>query len=454
MKIYSKLLAALALVPFMAGLTSCGEDHADYSAAQKLANAQVYFDAEVPQTVELNKEANSFDVTLHRVKTDGELTVELNTTQSEESTTQLNVPASVTFPDGESEVTFTVTYNPETIEFEDKNNVTIAIGDETYTTPYGFSAYEFTAYIPEPWTEWCYKKSEFEEQEGQGDFPLSDEGKGDYTYGGIYFDGDDPGLPVSFRQNKLNPLQGQFKIEHWGSNVDLILPAEWDEENQYWRIYVPQTYIGAKYQGEYEIYVGDYIAYYEYIGRGKLSWDILKRNGLESYYDPATGKFTLYVLYYLELGGFGEGNEYFQVGGFYVPDNSVTAKYAGVLTTPSEESQAVVDFTLGKDVASAKYVLTAASVSEIDAAMSLIEGEVAGTEVAESGRYFIPLTEDGKYRVTIVSYDAEGEAQEYASCAFEFAKGGSLWESIGMVMLKKLGNGLLHLVLMTLQPIL
>ena len=431
MKIFSKFASALMVLPLLAALTAC-ESEAEYTPAEQLNTAQVYFGNNLPAAQDLDIESTSFDVPIYRANTKGELTVALQNRQNPASTTQLNVPASVTFADGESTALITITYDPSTIEYNDPNRDTISIADAQYTTPYGDTEYRFAAQIPEPWTDWVSTPGAFAAQGGTGNFPLGSAGTGDYVYSDAFFGpGDDPDLPVAFRQNKLNPLQGEFKISHWGYDVDLIMPAEWDADENYWRLYVPTTFTGYNHSSYGEVYVGDYIAWYDYTGRDPLTWEVLKRNDLESTYDPATGLFSLFVRYYVSAGVFGEGRETFQVHGFYVPDYSVVPTYLGILTDANSVPYAQIDIAFGTDVEKAVAYVVAADADAAAVADALAAGEVEGVELV-AGTNNIPVGDlTGELQVVVASV-VDGAAAYSDAVKFEYYGGGkNPWTKLG-----------------------
>ena len=76
MKIYNKITMALAALTAMVGLASCSSSD-DYEMAGKPDNAQVYFSSEMKTDFNLEEGQNSIDVEVRRVKTDGDLTVEV-----------------------------------------------------------------------------------------------------------------------------------------------------------------------------------------------------------------------------------------------------------------------------------------------------------------------------------------------------------------------------------------
>ena len=441
MKIFNKLATALMALPLLAGLTACHDDHAEYTPAEKLSTYQVYFPTSLAQSVALQADATTFDVELDRVKTDGELTVQLVTTQSEESTAQVTVPTSVTFADGESKVIFPVTYAPESIEYDDANQVTISIADSSYTTPYGSSQYSFSAVMNAPWKS--LGKAKFLDA---------------FIYDDVtYFD-------VEIQQNELDP--DHFRLVHpydemmkKGGYIDdgyykagpdeyfdfYILRKGWSlfdvEATQrdyvYWNdvrtgYYISDYDDGSSTDGEvYAMFPGRFTSL-----RSEDAWQF---NTVVEYFEDGVTPAEIIMAPYYYIFGVGGWNRTTSEGiirilfpGYVKADYEVTATYAGVLKTPAEANQAVVDFTLSEDIASAKYAMTAASVSEEEAAAAIESGELEAVEITTDSREYIDLEEDGKYRVTIVGFNAEGEAKATASCVFEFTKGESPWQSLGM----------------------
>lgn len=429
MKIFNKFAAALMALPLMAGLTACHDDHAEYTPADRLANAQVYFPTTLPTEVILTNEGTSFDVELDRVNVKDELTVLLVTTQNEESTAKVNVPASVTFPAGESKVVFPVTYNGENAKFDDFNNVVITIADSTYTTPYGESFYAFSAGVPAPW-----------------------ENIGNAIYRedmvSHWFGVENLEYEVPIQKNSL--VEGLYRLVNpYGKYYPYNAEADYDASAMsYWVIHAEDP--------EY-VWLEPHISTMDW-GYGAFGFSsivgmwIANGNTLEDVKaarPDAFGKLEDGVITFPTAQTLIISMADYQGGGWYYAndnglfaialpgaslinyDYTAEAVYAGLLKTPAETYQGVVDLTLGADVANAKYAMTSADVSEEEAAAAIVAGELEAEEITESSRVYLPVEEEGKYRVTVVTFDAEGEAQESASCVFEFEKGGSSWESLG-----------------------
>ncbi len=416
-------------LPLLAGLTACHDDHAEYSPAEKLANAQVYFPTTLPTDVVLTNDGTSFNVEIDRVNTAEDLTVQLITTQNEESTAKVNVPASVTFPAGESKVIFPVTYNGENAVFDDFNNVVISIADSSYTTPYGESFYAFSAGVPAPW-----------------------ESIGNAIYRedmvSHWFGVENLEYNVPIQKNSL--VEGLYRLVNpYGKYYPYNAEADYDASAMsYWVIHAEDpeyVWLEPHYStmdwnyGKFSFssVVGLWIANGNTLEEVKAA-----RPEMFGKLEDGVITFPTAQTLIISMANYQEGGWYYanDNGLFAIAlpgaslvnyDYTATALFAGILKTPAEKNEAVVDFTLGADVVSAKYAMTEASVSEADAAAAIVSGELEAQEITEGGRFYLPLEEDGKYRVTIVTFDAEGEAQETASCVFEFTKGESPWQSLG-----------------------
>lgn len=427
MKIFNKIASALMVLPVVAALTACSDDDGKYTPAEKLTTAQVYFSNLLPTKVELVTEGEGVvNVTLNRVKTDEAMTVNLVATQPEEQAMQFVVPENVTFAEGESSTTIEVTYDPTQVEYDKDYVCQLSIADEEYTTPYGGSTYDFTASISSPMTDWVTNASAFAAAGGIGEWPFGSAPTATYTYY-AYAEAEQEGVKVAVRQNTKNPGVFQILLQNWGAGVytengvQALLNAVWDEEEQVYRIAWDPMLIGYTHSSYGPMACATVPEY-----ATSQTWE-----NWPSSYDPATGKFTLYMVYFVSAGNFTPDVEYMQMDGFYVPDLSASVSYAGILTSPDEAHQAVVDFTIGPDAAGAKFALTDASQKADEVAEAIANGTIEADD-AVNGRNYITLGEDGKYRVTLVTFDEEGKIADVSSVVIEFAAGGSVWESLGM----------------------
>ena len=432
-------------LPVLAGLTACSDDHAEYNPAASVNNAQVFFSQQTLNTTtrELDMNAGSFDIEIHRVDTVGELTVMLENHQNPTSTTQLNVPAQVTFAPGQETALITITYDPTNIEFDDINKDTLYIASQEYTSPYGGSEYRFDALIPMPWTDWAATEAAFKADGGQGSFVLGTAGTGTYTFA-CMGDYETAGHKVYMRQNKLNTNEVQFLIAQWGiewfsdNGTDLILNGVWDANNEIYRIDVPETYTGYDHSSYGPVYTADLVTYGALrTSLGATGWDVTWEK-YPSYYDPQTGKFSLYMVDYVYTnaektgaGHFGYEYEYFQVDGFYIPDYSAVPTYQGILTDKNGTPHAQVGVVFGPDVQKALAYVVEADADANAVADALASGEVEGIELVD-GLNNIPLGElTGELQVVVASI-LDGEVKYTNAVKFEYYGGGKTpWKSLG-----------------------
>ncbi len=426
------------VLPLLAGLTACGEDHAEYTPAGASTGAQVYFPLDLPASYNLASDATSFDVQIARVDTTEEQTVTLENRQDTSSTAKLTVPSSVTFAKGESVANITITYDPTTIDYDDVNTDTILIADSAMLTTYGLSSYTFQVVIPAPWKS--LGKAKFLDA-----FIYDDE---------TYFD-------VEIQQNELdadlfrlvNPYDEMLAKGGYASGYMKQGPSEYFEfhilragstlydvtasrDYVYWNDVQTGYYISDYDDGE----TTDGEVYAVFPGRftSLQSEDAWSCNIVTEYQENGLpGEIVMAPYYYIfGVGGWNKTQNYGAITilfpGYVKADYSVSANYAGIMKTANGENQAVVDVAWGADIVSAKYALTDATVAESDAADAIAKDSLESTEITESGRIYVPLSADGKYRVTVVGINADGEAKASASAVFEFEAGGSSWESLGM----------------------
>lgn len=410
------------VLPVMAALTACSDDD-KYTPAQALSNAQVFFASDIPSSVKLAEDQTSFDVKINRVKTDGELTVALTSTQDTASTAQVTVPGSVTFADGEKEAVITVTYDPTTIDYDDVNKVNISIADAEYATPYGITTYAFEASMPAPWTPWIATKAAWVSAGyDAAEWPLSEsESTCTYTYTSCPFSalkGPDPGLPILYRKSLNDPTKAQFWIQHWAFNVDLYLDYNPETHN----IVVPMNYIGADDEDLGSFYMTDV--------SGWQQADFYSR-GYPCTYDPESGKFVLNVAYVTaELACYGYGEETIQVDGFYVPDYSAVPTFEGVLTK-DDLPYAQVTMEFGADVQKVLGYIVEKGADKDAVADALAAGDVEGVELV-AGINNLPIGDLTGELLLVVASVVDGEVAYHDAVSFGYYGGGkSPWTALG-----------------------
>lgn len=351
------------VLPMLAALTACSEKD-DYTPGPTDKTYYeipqfVYFDSSTLSNTdfELEEDGTSFDITLQRDSIAGEITVQLESTQSEKQA-PFKIPTSVTFPDSVGSVTVNVQYDPKAILAKGGTTDTVSIkikNIEGFKADYFKGEYKFTAKLF-PMTKWCGTPAEFVEYGGQGDFPLTKTqtqetaATGTYTYT-QYWAGEDPNLPVLFRQNTQNPKKAQFRIENVCYGVSMLMNAEFD--GKIWRLEVPELYTGYDHDSYGPLYTSCLVNYgIKRTAAGSTGWNIAWDDA-PSYYDPAEGLFTLNLCYYVSAGYFSYGEEYFQVNGFKPYEAAIDTDFkweelfVGVFTSNKLKAQGTAGLSKG-----------------------------------------------------------------------------------------------------------
>jgi len=403
MKTINKLFAALLVLPLAVGLSSCSEKEAEYTSAEQLTNAQVYFSNEMASTIDASKSEKSVSVPVYRVNTNGSINVPIT---SECSSDAYKIPSSVNFEDGESVAYIDITYNPDNVEYGDYADITLEIGEEGYTTPYGDASYTGKIGIPEPWTDWTLFKD------------------GTCTwYYDAWLGGGDPGLEIYLRSNTVSKNKMQFMItgayaSAFGTSGSTII-FDYDTETGYVTCSPQYTGYTSSSYGETNV-----IGYYEYWTgvRGKGKDEV---NEVYGSFDEEQGIISIPLVYYVSAGYFGAGYEYIYIDGYNRTDASISVAYAGKFVDTTDSVSVVANVTLGADVEYANVAV----VPEDDLNQEVFNTILAGTyspmvQTTESGEVRIPMGDfgTGNYYIVAVSYIGS-DAQNYETAKFKYVTG-------------------------------
>ena len=407
---YAKIvIAALATV----AMGACTSDY-DYDKPEALTGAQVYFSNTLPTKIEVQKEAGSFDITLNRQNTEGEVTVPLTFTADEGNI--YTVPTSATFADGEATANIHVTFNPEDLVYGNYVGGTISFDADNYSTPYGATSYKFTA--------------------GASAYVDVPGGKGKYRDGlisGLYSievlewdvqiqeDAHTPGIyrvvaPYGQKGwSGANPWYTAF--DETQSNTDMIIDAT-DPDF----VYIKEFNTGVTLNSaDGQMGALSYVQYY--LDNG-IALDVVKAKKPELFGTLKDGVITMPVKSMLiSLGGslyFGNTNGMLRIAmpGVVLKDYNVDAEYIGRMTDTNDKDKAVFNITFGEDVTTVKYALVAEGADLNATAQGIMNGSVEATEIAESSRVEIPYEETGTYYLVTVAYE-NGEAKNAAATPFE-----------------------------------
>lgn len=431
-------------LPVLAGMTACSESEADYTAAEVLAGEQVFFPSEMPTTCELSTEASSTTVPLYRVKKDNALTVNLVSTSTSEN---IKVAPSAQFAEGETVANVTISYNPEQVVAGKYDTITISISDDSYTTPYGATAVTLLVGQAEPWVSI-----------GNGYFS-------DGYFATGYF-------RVKIEQNQLNPdiyrvVAPYATMWNYFGEADYLAKAD---PYFTFRILEKGTVLGKNSDGVEVATPVDGCVYYADVNTGyvnsnyddfvsvlhparlvsRTSEETLANNAVVAWQeDGKPGLVDLAPMYYLK--NYGGGWDYTKnsgiieiiMPGYELKDYSVAVSYQGRYYDADDNLYAVASVDeLGEDVAEVRLVVTAGKDSYNDGISAILGAEEGDASIVSSkglGSVNVPMPADaetGKYTVTAVTFDADGEAQEVGYFTFSYTASGAVEDTWTLV-----GNG-------------
>lgn len=420
------ILSAMLLLALPLAFSACGDD-VEYSPADKLTNAQVYFPTTNSATVALNKDKTSFEVTLMRVKTDEAITVPVTAKGGDGHFT---FPTSASFAQGTDKTVLSIGYNPEVLEYDAYSEITLTIGDENITTPYGMSQYVFKAGIPAPWTS-------------LGKASFSDT----FLFANKY--------NVELQRNDLNPNMYRL-VDPYSEGLEKEGFSTKGDQSPYLEftllkpgdevagvtitmedlVYFPYYCTGFfNTSNDYNTNVDAHHPSDFTSLRNEAAWTFSKVLQYQADGKPAGVQLAPY--YYMDgLGGWNntqaDGIITIIFPGASLKDYTINVEYKGRFTNVSGDNYAVADIQLGADVENAKVVMVEGN--DIQAAINgILDGSLEGIEVSQSGSINIPSTANGLCSIVAVGY-GEGESQEVAYTSFEFSAGTDRWMSLGTAL--------------------
>lgn len=428
MKIKNSIFSALFGLAAAVGLVACSSD--DYERIGAPDGSQVFFSSETPSEYLLAENQNQVDIVVNRIKTDGASTVNV---KAQDESGLFTVATTASFAAGEATTKITVTFDFAKLESDTDYELTLNLegetcdyGDKTKTIvikyapwsdwePYGWS-YPSTIKSFDQWEEAYAKASTYNEIAKGGILPT-------FVYSTYY--GGDGAQPVFIRKSQLNPTQAQLMLYDWGSGINLVI--NWDQATG--QFTCPETYF-TNNDTYGAVYVSDPVAY----RHGKMGKDE-DYSMYPSAFDPETGKFTLYIAYYVSAGWFGAGPEFLQLPGYEKADYSLTLEDKGVASKAGSAIGEVINFTFGADLGSVKYATFEGTLTEEQVtakANAIVDGSEASTTTKEQGMKTITVPGEGVYTLVAALYDNDGNYQEYTSLAFEVKNpgGAETWTPI------------------------
>ena len=395
---YNKLFLGLLAFAAMAFVGCKDEDTVGYVPVE---GPQVFFSTELPTVYELSKAENSFTIPVTRVDSVGALTVPVTAVLPDGSI--FTVPSSVTFADGQKTADLVISYNPDAVVYGEYSDLTVQIGDEKVTTPFGQNAFTFSAGA----TAWVSM--------GMATF-RDDLVAGTYGADPITYD-------VEIQKNIVE--EGIYRLVNpYGSAYPYNDPGDWDTTKDYYMVidatdpdyvWVPAFETGINW-GDGPMTIAGYVQLY--LDNGN-SMDVIKANAPELFGTFEDGVFTFPEPRSFLAGFNGEYAQYYSnsrgmtaiaLPGSRIADYTVEYEYLGRFI--DTEGQYYVEGvpSLGEDIVSAKAALvTAETLEEVYAAIVAGEYDEA-VDVTDGEAFRLPFDETGTYYVLIVGFDEEGNA--------------------------------------------
>ncbi len=429
MKSIKYILASALTLVLALGFSSCKDDD-DFTLAEQLTNAQVYFPGQSnSKTVSLSPGENTFTIDIVRRNASEALTVPLNV--SGEDAEMFSVPASVNFAANQSSTSFEVKLATaeETFGYDTKHSFDLKIGNDSYTTPYGVDELAVTAVIAAPWVT-------------LGTATYRDDFLSTFWATGT------PEYEVEIQENQLQP--GLFRLVNpYGAAYPYNEDGDWDASQDYYieihaedpdAVYISMQNTGLDW-GYGDLYINSFAGYY--LAKG-LTVDEVKENGVFGTYKDGVITFPANSLMvgmvdYNDLGLYrANTNGGFRVvmPGVVLADYSLEIGYAGKYTDSDDNvAGAIVNLlSAGSDVETIKYAIVAGT--DVDAAVAgIIDGSIQTLEASPSQTtIMVPFSEApvaGKYTIVAVSY-GNGEAQEVSSATFKYTSAAAeTWSLVG-----------------------
>lgn len=404
--------AYVALAAVMTLVAASCTDSYEYEGATA-SGEQVYFSNELPSSVELSKSESSITIPVNRVTTAGSITVPLTVVKGAGSF--LNYPAEVTFADGSSQATITVTYNPDDVEYGKYVTDSVKIANDEYITPYGSSYYGFSFGA----TEWANMSANKSVGSYREDMLTTWYGVDNVVYN------------VTIQESIVN--KGMYRLVNpYSENYEYNEDGDYDTDaDHYWVIDAtdPNFVYFKQYDSEMHwsygyFHMTSYIQYY--LDSGRYTLDQLKSAAPELFGKLENGIITMPERAMLEwMDDYRDGALYYgntngklavALPGYTIADYGMEATYNGRYTDLNDQDYAEYTLTFGADVATTRSVVVSADDwnSNSETILSGIEdGSIESVESSGSGTVRLPYGETGTYVCVVVIYDAEGNVQGY-----------------------------------------
>ncbi|MDL2255198.1 hypothetical protein LJC38_01260 [Parabacteroides sp. OttesenSCG-928-K15] len=410
MKTIKNILGIILALAAMTAFYAC-DDEPEYTPAEVPAGAQAYFPSTVASKIELKEAENSFSLPLKRVKTSDAASITISAT----APAAFTVPSSVSFASGADETALVISYDPEQLEYDDFQKITVTLSDQSTTSPYGITEYSFTAGVPAPWQTL---------------------GRGSYYDGfneveAVFTTGTSG---VEIQQHMLEPTRYRFTSIYKNEDVPYlefkVLPAGSVHKGVTTTINGLIVYDDMKmaYNSNYgEHEYGMHPSRFTSMAT-EAAWSFNRVTKFSAEGKPEVVEFAPYFYLFGAGGGWNYTKEpilKLVFPGVVLSDYSIGVAYTGTYTGPDGSVEGVVAqiTAVGEDVTSVRFAVApgtniALTVEEIkNGNINFIEAP------AEKGyKVLIPFNEEpeeGLYTIAAVSYDGK-KWEEFTSTTFKY----------------------------------
>lgn len=427
MKILNKISSLALLLPMFAMLSSCSEDHADYTPAQTVDGPQVFFHSSNATKLSVTDAENAFTIQLNRLESTESANYILKIEGEEDALKLFNIPSVAVFEGNATSTTLSCVANTQEMEYDKEYVVSISLSDEI-STPYGTSSLKLAITRPAPWKSL---------------------GKATFVDGiltSIFSELVEEPYEVEIQVNTLvpgyyrlvNPYTSSYPKDGWkfDDTKDYCLEIHAEDPDAVWfgetelgidlgygmisAISIADFYVQG---GNDPALVKEY-GYYGTLKDGEITFPVQgilytmpgHPKGEEWYYANSDGMFSIL------LPGYTKG------------DYSASLEYAGIFSAKDGAVYATGMLTLGADATDVKAIVMPADVDAAAVADAIAAGELEANEV-KAGRIEIPFNAEelgGNNFQIIAVVMSEGAVKTVATTNFEYFGGGkNPWQSIG-----------------------
>lgn len=416
MKFFKFSILALAAVATF-GFTACSNDD-QYNPGDP--SDGVYFDGEGTLQISASPTETMFAVNVYRQGITGAATYKVDVTT--ENSELFDIPSSVSFAEGSNSAYFEIGYNAADLSSSETYTVELALDKDVPVCAYGSATVTLVINLQKALSEPIHLEQYF--GAGGDDCTWYYETSLSAQVAGISVD---PGLPISFRVNTEDTEEGQFWIEHWFGDTDLYI----DFDNKTYDCHIPfgtstGYIVNTQEYGQAEFMCTDAYTYLmEAPDPDNHDEELAKQFKDASWYDPETGVFSMYMIYYCGDGKqcsiYDMGYEHCQVSGFanYVPELT----FAGTMVNADNSaSYALVDYVVSEDVDELR-LMAGKGMTANDIYNAILAGDSqVVTVTGTSGTARVQIDGSGSYTLVGVTF-AENEAKEAVSLTFTTGNG-------------------------------